>query len=167
MEKQKRSYMNWIALGVSVLLIGIDQWLKQLVSTHLAPIQTYPIWDGVFQLTYVENPGAAFGMLSGKTFILVWMTGLIILALIVGIVLRKIKSNFLIWSLALIIGGGIGNLIDRILLGYVVDYLHFTLIDFPVFNFADCCVVIGTILLMIYFIFLDRPAEKQHESKEV
>lgn len=165
MEKQTRDWTNLIALGVSLLLIGVDQWLKFLVVTYLAPIQTYPILDGVFQLTYVENPGAAFGMFSGRTFILVGITGLVILGLILAIVLRKIQSRFLIWSLALIIGGGIGNLIDRIVLGYVVDYLHVTLIDFPVFNFADCCVVVGTILLMIFFIFLDRPVEKKDEPK--
>lgn len=159
--KNKQIVVRWMALVVAAALIGIDQWIKYLAVTYLAPIQIFPLWDGVFQLTYVENSGAAFGMLSGKTFILVGVTGLVLLGLIVAILLGKVKSNFLVWSLALIIGGGVGNLIDRIALGYVVDYLHVTLIDFAVFNFADCCVVVGTILLVIYFLFLERQAVNQ------
>ena len=161
MKKPKLYLLNCLTLICSMILVGLDQWFKALAVKFLYPIETKVIWEGVFQLTYIENRGAAFGIFSGKKFMLVGVTGAIIFILMILILLGKIKRCMLLWSLALIIGGGIGNLIDRIFLGYVVDYLHITLFQFPVFNFADCCVVIGTILLIIYFVFFESAREKE------
>lgn len=154
-----------IALGGSALLIALDQFFKYLAVIYLYPIETKPIWKGVFQLTYIENPGAAFGIFAGKTFLLVGLTGLIILLLIILTALGKFKHPLLLTSISLVIGGGIGNLIDRIISGYVIDYFHFTLFEFPVFNFADCCVVIGTGLLIVYFLFFDKNSDVKKEKK--
>lgn len=163
---KKTKYLSRIlALGGSALLIALDQLFKYLAIIYLYPIETKPVWDGVFQLTYIENPGAAFGIFAGKTFWLVGLTGLIILALIVMTVIGKFKHPLMLTSVSLIIGGGIGNLIDRILSGYVIDYLHITLFDFPVFNFADCCVVVGTGLLIVFFLFFDKSSEEEKKPE--
>ena len=165
-KKRKRLLQNILALLGAVVIIGLDQWIKQLAVENLKPIRSIPIWEGVFQLFYVENRGAAFGIFSGKTFLLVGLTGMIILAMIALIVLNKIEHPMLLTSFSLIIGGGIGNLLDRVGQGFVVDYLHITIVDFAVFNFADCCVVIGTILLVAYLVFFDKKdkAEKTEDT---
>ena len=155
-KMQKFPLRTLITLLGIVLSIVLDQWIKQLAVTYLKPMHSYPIWDGVFQLTYVENHGAAFGIFSGEKLILIGVTGLLLVVMLGLLLFQKIKHPCLLWSFGLIISGGIGNLIDRVANGYVVDYLHVTLINFAVFNFADCCVVIGTGLLLIYFIFFDH-----------
>lgn len=153
--------MKYIALCFSLLLVGVDQWFKLLAIEHLSGIVTYPLIDGVLHLTYLENRGAAFGMMNGKISLLAIITIFVIGILVALILLKRVKSKFLIWSLSLIIGGGIGNLIDRLARGFVVDYIDVRLINFAVFNFADCCVVIGTILVMFYILFLDKSTTKQ------
>ncbi|WMJ23115.1 signal peptidase II [Paludicola sp. MB14-C6] len=147
--------MKYFALSFSLLIIGLDQLFKELAIIYLSPIATHPIIEDIFHLTYVENKGAAFGIMQGKKIFLIGVTFLVIIAAIVFILMNKVKSNFFLWSLALIIGGGVGNLIDRAFRGFVVDYLDVRLINFAVFNFADCCVVVGTILVMIYLIFFE------------
>lgn len=144
-----------ILVIATLVLIGIDQYFKYLAVQYLKPIGTKVVLQDIFSLTYIQNEGAAFGIFSGNKFLLVWFTAFVLLSLVVMILLNKIKNNFLFASLILIVGGGIGNLIDRIFLGYVVDYLHITCINFAIFNFADCCIVVGTLMLIIYFLFLD------------
>lgn len=164
--KSNKFITRTITLASAALIIAIDQFVKYLAAFYLAEIETFPLIENVLQLTYVENTGAAFGIFSGKVFLLVGLTGLILLGMIVLIAIGKVAHPCLLTSFVLIIGGGIGNLIDRIRLGYVIDYIHVTIIDFAVFNFADCCVVIGTILLVIYFLFFDKKPEDEEEEKE-
>lgn len=152
---KNKNLVRYISLAFSLILIGLDQLFKYLAIVHLSKIPTHPVIQDVFHLTYLENRGAAFGILSGKSFFLIGLTFLVIVVIVLAILLNKVKSNFLLWSFALVIGGGIGNLIDRIVRGFVVDYLDVRVIQFAVFNFADCCVVIGTILLMGYILFGD------------
>lgn len=161
-----KTYYNYFSLLISAAIVGLDQLFKHLAVKYLYPVESIPVWDGVFQLTYVENKGAAFGIFEGKKFFLVGLTGLVLLVLFLALVLKKVQHPVLVTSFAMIVGGGVGNLIDRAFLGYVVDYLHITLFQFPVFNFADCCVVIGTILLLIYFFFLERDSLKQDHLSE-
>jgi len=166
LEKRKTLYGALTLLGAAIS-IALDQWFKYLTVALLKPIHIYPLWDGVFQLTYVENPGAAFGIFSGETNLLVWVTAILLCLMILAVLFQKLDHPLLFWSFGLIIGGGIGNLIDRVLYGYVVDYLHVTLINFAVFNFADCCVVIGAGLLLLYFLFFDSESKKEKSvSKE-
>lgn len=149
--------MKYIALATAIVIVGLDQFFKYLAVAFLSnDVLTLPIIQDVFHLTYIENRGAAFSIFEGKIPFLIILTGVLIAALIFFVSTGKVKSNYLLWSLTLIIGGGIGNIVDRIFRGYVVDYLDFRLINFAVFNFADCCVVIGTILVLIYIIFLDK-----------
>lgn len=141
-----------------VALVAIDQWLKIWMLQHLATSgASIPLIPGLLQLTYVENRGAAFGIFQGKVAILSVLTGAVLVAILIALILGKFKSPLIHWSLCLILAGGFGNLFDRIFRGFVVDYLDISpLFQFPVFNFADCCVVIGTVLLLIYLFFFDK-----------
>lgn len=157
--------MKYIALCFSVFIIGLDQLFKQLAIIYLKTEITVPVIEDFFHFTYLENRGAAFGILDGKGIFLIVMTCIIIVAGIFVILTNKIKSKFLLWSIAAVVGGGMGNLIDRIFRGFVVDYLDFRIINFAVFNFADCCVVIGTIMIMFYILFLDKKPKPVEEKK--
>jgi len=149
------------ALISAVVLVAIDQLIKIWALGSLAPVRQIQVIPGFFSLTYIENRGAAFGILQGRIGFLSVVVILVLSAALFAILGGKIKASFLIWSLSLVIAGGAGNLIDRVLRGYVVDYLDFSaLFGFPVFNFADCCVVIGTFLILIYILFLDRPQKE-------
>ena len=140
-------YLALVIIGVSVLA---DQVLKWVVTNTLEIGQTVPLIDGVFHFTYIRNHGAAFSILQNQQLFLILVTAAITVILLIFLYRTRNNNNLLMKiSIPLIIGGGIGNLIDRIRLGYVVDYLDFRLIHFPVFNFADCCVTIGAGLLII------------------
>lgn len=143
---------------IIVLLIGIDQASKMWALNSLKEIGSIPIIENVFHLTYVENRGAAFGMLQNNQsiFIIVALT-----ASVFGLYyLHTKKVNFLgKASITLIIAGAIGNLIDRVRIGFVVDYFDFRFIWEYVFNIADIFVVVGTIMLCAYIIFFQE--EKQ------
>ncbi|MDD3839348.1 MAG: signal peptidase II [Clostridia bacterium] len=135
------------------LIIIADQVSKYYVLTDLKKCNTIPIVKDVFHLTYVENRGAAFGVLQNKRWFFI-VTTLIVSGIIVYYLFTLPKEKVLLKiSLSLILGGAIGNLIDRIRLGFVVDFLDFRLINYPVFNIADTAVVTGTILLALIILF--------------
>ncbi len=133
-------------------LIGVDQLTKSLAVNHLMGNESVVVIDKILSLTYVENRGAAYGLLSNNRFILLLLT----VVLMIGIVYvlfnfeKYFKNKNLKVLLVLILAGAFGNMIDRVFLGYVVDFLQFTFIDFPVFNFADICVVLGSVGLIIF-----------------
>lgn len=153
-----------ISLVAAALLVVCDQLLKIWAVDNLRgqlPLEFIKFGDKpVINLNYLENRGAAFGSFSGNVIILVVLTAVMILLAVAYLIFNKKKRVFLSVSLTLIIAGGIGNLIDRIAKGYVVDYIEVKLFKFAVFNFADMCIVIGAVLMMIYFIFMDREASK-------
>ena len=134
-----------------IALIVIDQISKYLALNNLANIGSIPIIENIFHLTYVENRGAAFGMFQNNQIVFIIVA---VVASIVGLYyIYKKKLNLLgNISIVLIISGAIGNLIDRVRLGFVVDYFDFRFIWDYVFNVADIFVVVGTILLCIYII---------------
>lgn len=138
-----------------IALIVIDQISKYLALNNLAQVGSIPIIENVFHLTYVENRGAAFGMFQNNQMIFVIVA---LGASIVGLYYLYKKKLNLLGNLAiiLIISGAIGNLIDRVRLGFVVDYFDFRFIWEYVFNVADVFVVVGTILLCIYIIFFEN-----------
>ena len=138
-----------------IILIVFDQWTKYLAVEHLMNKEPFIIIDGVFQLRYLENRGAAFGMMQGQqTFFLI--TG-IIAVIVLAYVYFKLpwEKRFLpLRAVAMFIAGGaVGNMIDRVALGYVVDFFYFELIDFPIFNVADIYVTVGVALLIIFVLF--------------
>ncbi|MCR8745311.1 signal peptidase II [Romboutsia lituseburensis] len=143
---------------IIILLIGIDQLSKVWALKSLKEIESIPVVQNVFHLTYVENRGAAFGMLQNNQTIFIIVA---LAASIFGLYyLHTKKVNILgKTGIILIISGAIGNLIDRVRLGFVVDYFDFRFIWEYVFNIADVFVVVGTIMLCIYIIFFDE--EKQ------
>lgn len=146
----------YAALGVSVIFIVLDQLAKWAVAATLAASAPVTVIPGIFQLTYVENTGAAFSSFDGQRWFLIIVTGLVILGLLYLMLFHHIRNRFVIWCLSGIIAGGIGNLIDRIFHGYVIDYIQLTFIDFAIFNFADCLVVVGVVLLLVYLLFFHK-----------
>lgn len=162
-----KKHLNYVIIFVSILIVGIDQLLKYLAIQFLSPIETFPLIRGVLNFTYCENKGAAFGIFEGRTFLLVGVTGVVLLALLILLLIKKLPTSPLaMWGIGLIIGGGVGNLVDRIFRGFVVDYIHLKFIKFAIFNFADCCVVIGTILFIIYFLFIEGKKDSS-QTKEL
>ena len=149
------------AVVAAAALVGIDQAFKAWASAGLAG-GSIDLIPGVLSLTYHENFGAAFGILQNQRVFLVLMTLVIIAGACYLILSGKLYNRYLVWSVALILAGGVGNLIDRTFNGYVVDYIYFELINFPIFNFADCCVVIGTCLVVVYILFEDKFSKKRH-----
>lgn len=147
----------YIALAVSALLVGADQLLKMIVQQNLALNETVPFIPGVISFTYVENTGAAFSSFDGQRWLLIGLTGAVILFLIYLLAFRKVKDRVIMWHVAVILAGGAGNLIDRIFRGgSVIDYIELRFMNFAIFNFADCLVVLGVISLLIYFLFFDK-----------
>lgn len=148
------------------LLVALDQLTKYVAFNYLQSINSIPIIKDVFHLTFVKNRGAAFGILQNQRWFFIIMT----VSVLIGIIyyykhLPKYKPyGFIRFALILISAGAIGNLIDRIRLGFVIDFFDFCLINFPVFNIADICVVIGTILLTWFILFTP---EDDFEKKEV
>ena len=140
---------------IILLLVGIDQLSKILALKYLKNVESIPIIQNMFHLTYVENRGAAFGMFQNNQIVFIIVA---VVASIVGLYyIYKKKLNLLgNISIVLIISGAIGNLIDRVRLGFVVDYFDFRFIWDYVFNVADIFVVVGTILLCIYIIVFEK-----------
>lgn len=145
-----------VALLSTLFLVVVDQLTKiwAVTQLHLSN-RVISVVDGVFELRYAENPGVAFSMLEGQRWIFIPITIVFAVAVFV-MMLRSPLRRYRLFNLTcvLILAGAIGNLIDRITYGYVVDFLYFRLIDFPIFNFADCCVVIGAVLLFVFVLFV-------------
>jgi len=150
-----------IALVGCLIAVFVDQFTKWLAIEHLKDQPSISIIEGVFQLLYLENSGAAFGIMQGQQSILIVVT-FIILALII-LVYSKIPHTKRFYPMricaVLLVAGAVGNLIDRIRWGFVVDFFYFYLIDFPIFNVADSYVVIACILFAILVIFYYKDHE--------
>lgn len=143
-----------IVVAIIAALVGLDQLAKWLAAVYLKSGDVVTLIPGVLQLSYTENEGAAFGMLQGGRWFFVVLTGIMMLALLAFLLSGKMRKFRLFHiSCVLIIAGGIGNLIDRIVQGYVVDFIETTLFSFPLFNLADCFVVIGSALLLVFYGF--------------
>ena len=141
--------MNYI---IVITVIILDQLSKVLALKYLMPVNSLSIIKNIFHLTYVENRGAAFGILQNqKLFFIIF--ALLVLGFIWFYAYNNKLSKTMIYGLSLTAGGIIGNLIDRIRLGFVVDYFH--IMNFPVFNIADSAVVIGIILISIFIFKYD------------
>lgn len=159
-----------VIILIMMMLVGMDQLTKIWAVTTLgggngaiSGTADIMIWPDVFHLHYIPNRGAAWGILSGKQGLLIVITSIIIIGMLIYI--RQFPNT--LWgklgkiAFILIISGAIGNLIDRLFLGYVRDFLYFILINFPVFNVADMFVVIGVGLLIIVLLFGDLEDKKK------
>ena len=154
------------AVVVGVLALGADQISKYYVMNHFLEAESKPAIEGFFEWNYVKNRGAAWGMLDGHTWILLALTFVAVLVCVALLAKSGKKNKLLFWAVTLILSGGIGNMIDRIFRGFVVDFVHLQFIDFPVFNIADCVIVIGAALLMINFL-LDFKASSKQKNENV
>lgn len=157
LEKEKKSYARFFWLLFAVLMVGLDRLTKWLVVANMQlkdTIHIIKIGDTqVLNIYYCLNDGAAFSRLSGKTVFLIIITSAVILWLLYLLIFGKVKRPVYMASVSLIIGGGIGNLIDRIFNdGKVVDFIDVRIINFAIFNVADICAVCGAALLLLVVI---------------
>ena len=159
--------MYFLSLALIVVLTAVDQIIKILVDKHIAlneVINVIKFGDTkIFSLTHIRNTGAAWSMMSGKTWFLICLPVVVcVFALIYMYKIRKTKKLEM-FSISLFVAGGIGNLIDRIRLHEVIDYILFEPVDFPIFNFADICVVVGVILFAAAMIFEEKKDKKEEK----
>ena len=143
---------KWAPLIVTALAVLLDQITKALAVSYLKPISTLPLWDGVFHLTYRINYGAAWSLFADTPWVFMTVSSIAIVGILVYYFWDKKLTPAVRYPLCMILGGGIGNMIDRIFVGYVVDFLDARIINFPVFNVADCFVTVGAFLL--FFVLL-------------
>ena len=155
MNKEKIKWLL-IFLLFAVFAFGFDRFTKALVLSNLKGHTPFVLIPGVFELTYFENTGIAWSMLDGQTAFIIGM-GVLLTLLVLYFVWRAPtdKKFHVVYILTgLFIGGALGNMYDRLSLGYVVDFLYFSLIHFPVFNIADSFIVVSVILFGIIFLFV-------------
>ena len=137
-----------LSLAGAAILVVIDQLIKHWATAALLPVGSMDVLPGVVELRYCLNDGMAFSMLAGKQGLLIGMTSVMLLAVLIMLFVRKMPlTERTAWTLVL--GGGVGNLIDRVLNGVVVDYINVLFMRFAIFNFADICVCVGVGLLML------------------
>lgn len=148
--------MIWLTVFSIIVMVVLDQLSKWLAVVYLAPVGSVPFIPGVLRLTYAHNTGAAFSMLAGRQELLIGVTAAAMLVMLWLLLRRKMPNAFAHWGLAMIVGGGIGNLIDRVLNGYVVDYFDVIFMKFAIFNVADCFVVVGCVMLFIGVLFSEK-----------
>lgn len=146
----------WYALFAGAIA-AVDQLTKYFVMEHISLYQSVSMLPGVLGLTYVQNRGAAFSSFQGMQ----WLFALIFLAFTLAILYEYFKKPMPFtrlerWCIAAIYGGGLGNMIDRVRLGYVVDMLETEFMEFPVFNVADCFITCGCVVLMIHLSLFNK-----------
>lgn len=149
------------ALLAILILIGLDQWTKVMAVTHLKNQAPISVLGDAFYLHYLENPGAAFGLLANKQTLFFIITIVVLIA--ITFMYGKIPTTKRFLPIRIcaifIIAGALGNMIDRVMNQYVVDFFYFKLIDFPIFNVADCYVTVSIILLAILLLFVYKEEE--------
>ncbi len=154
-QKNKKAAVLAGYLIVSFLLVLLDQWSKHLAVTHLKGQPDIPLIKGVFELSYLENSGMAWGLLAGGRWLFLAGTFFILALIIYAFIKAPLTRRYRLLRMVLagLSAGAAGNLIDRLFHGYVVDFFSFCLINFPIFNVADCYVVVSGILFLILFLF--------------
>lgn len=142
-----------ISFVISAVILAADQLAKYLVANNFELFYTTPIIKGLLEFCYLHNDGAAMGMLSGNRIFLIGLPIVMIAAILIIQFTGKITSPLVMWALSLVVGGGIGNLIDRIRFGYVVDFIRFPVSFFNYsFNIADIAVTVGAAMIVLYLL---------------
>ena len=140
--------------ALAAALLALDQWVKLWITNHLPLGETMPLLPGIVELKTVHNYGAAWSSFSGQRWLLLSVTCCIVLAVLFVLARRIVRRPLGLAACFLILSGGIGNIIDRLRLGYVVDMFHFEFWpSYPVFNVADICVVCGCVLGAVYYLW--------------
>lgn len=160
---------NMLEIILFIIIVALDQISKAYCAVWLPalPNKTFPLINGVFSLSYVQNKGAAFGMLQNRMIFFIITTAIVCCALVYVLIKERKKMHTLMRiSLTLIIAGAVGNFIDRVFIGYVRDMFYFELINFAVFNVADASITVGATVLVLDLLFFkgrkfltDKPPE--------
>lgn len=151
----------FLMIGIILGGIALDQLTKLLAVRYLMPVDTVPLWENVLHLTYVENTGAAFGTMKDARWVFLILSSVAIVGIALYLFFGYARTTLATVAFSMIVSGGIGNMIDRIALGYVIDFIDFRLIHFAVFNGADSFVCVGAGLLVLSLIL-----DILHEKKE-
>lgn len=146
-----------------ILIIAFDQITKYYATLYISNGKTVEFIKGVVQFRYALNKGMAFSMFSGARWFFVALTGIICIGALIYMYSNKCKSLWMYWSIGVCVAGGIGNLIDRVRFGFVVDFIEPTFVNFAIFNIADCAVTLGAISLIIYLFLEIFKKEKTDE----
>jgi len=154
-----------ISTIIAVVLVAVDQIIKNWAAETLIKGDIAVI-ENVLYLKYAENTGVAFSMFSDNRWILIGVTSIMLIAVLAFFLSGKVTEKLEIFSLSLLLSGGVGNLIDRISLGYVIDYIDVRIINFAIFNFADICICIGAFLLCVAVYLSDKKEKEEKIAKE-
>ena len=142
-----------LAVITAVAALVFDQFTKYYISNNFVMAETKPLIPHVLGITYVYNTGGAWGMLKDQTWLLLSVTIVIMLVCIALLLKFGVKNKLMFWAITLILSGGVGNMIDRIFRGgRVIDFFDLLFMEYPVFNVADCAIVIGAGMLLLYFL---------------
>ena len=153
--------MYTIGTLAALALLALDQWFKHWITVNLPLGETRAFLPGLVQLRCVHNYGAAWSSFSGQRWLLVAVTTCIVLAVLFVLARRIVRHPLGVAACFLILSGGIGNIIDRVRLGYVVDMFDLLFMDYPVFNVADICVVCGAVLAVVYYLWFYEKYDKK------
>lgn len=149
---------------IAAAIVALDQWTKALTVSTVPMHEKLGSVLGIFHITHTENSGAIWGILQGQTWLFVLI--MVLFLAVIGVMIWKkwLTKKFELICLAMIAGGGLGNMIDRLAYGKVTDMIEFDFVSFPVFNVADCFITVGCAALLVYIIFFDRE-KKPHDSQ--
>ena len=150
-----------VSLILAAVFLAADPWVKYWTVTHLALGESCPLLPGFVELLRVHNYGAAWSSFSGMRWLLVGVTAVIVAAVAFVLARRIVRHPLGVLACALIISGGLGNIIDRLRLGYVVDMFNFQFMSYPVFNVADICVVCGAFMGAAYYLWFYEKYDKK------
>lgn len=149
---------------LALALLALDQWVKRYITLTLPLGEARSFLPGFVELKTVHNYGAAWSSFSGMRWLLVVATSCIVLALLALLVRRVVRHPLGVLACCLIVSGGLGNILDRVRLGYVVDMFNFQFIDYPVFNVADMCIVSGCVLGLVYYQWFYEKYDKREKA---
>lgn len=156
---------NFWVLVMIVLIVAFDRITKILAKSYLFPDKAKTLIKGFLEFRYAENTGAAFSMLSGGRWLLIVFTVISLAVCFCYMFSKKGQSDlWLFWTLGVFISGGIGNLIDRVFLGYVIDFINPLFVDFAIFNIADCAVTLSGVSFVAYIVFISFKKEKKSDE---
>lgn len=146
---------------LALALLALDQWLKRYITLTLPLGETRPLLPGFVELKAVHNYGAAWSSFSGQRWLLAAATSLIVLVILTLLLRRVVRHPLGTLACCLIVSGGLGNILDRVRLGYVIDMFNFQFMNYPVFNVADMCIVCGCVLGLVYYQWFEKYDRKE------
>ena len=153
-----------LSVLLSLALLALDQWVKRYISLTLPLGEVRPLLPGFVELKTIHNYGAAWSSFSGARWLLVITTSCIVLGVLVVLLRRMVRHPLGVLAGCLVISGGLGNILDRVRLGYVIDMFNFQFMNYPVFNVADICIVGGCVLGLVYYQWFEKYDRKENAN---